>query len=169
MLWLMTQKRLTLLSLIATLSVLVVAPLAADARNHTATTVRDGFYAGITPGSHDLVFLHVKHRRVCHLRFNLTLACHDSSTGADYGAAFSAGSAMPQGKKIPANGRLQINWTQNNGARDGRISSEIDFHRSRHLLASFSVISSGAIENCDSFAAIAMSRSPKTPPIPPGP
>jgi hypothetical protein len=151
----------------AAMSLLVIPPVAANARTHFVSIVRDGFYAGMDTGSGALAFFHVKHHRIYHLRFSLDLTCHNSSNGQDYPRNFSAGSSMPQGRLIPANGTLAIDWTQEDGGRRGHIGGDLTFHR--HLLASFSVQSNGGNEDCTGFSAILVQRAPHTPPVPHGP
>jgi hypothetical protein len=148
----------------AVISTLIVPPLAANASRHYVSIVRDGFYAGTDSGSGALAFFHVKHHRVYHLRFSLELSCHNSNTGQDYPRNFSAGSRMPQGRLIPANGTLSINWLQEDGGRRGHINSELTFHR--NWLASFSVLSGGGYEDCTGFSAVRLQRAHKTPPVP---
>ena len=155
-----------LLSIITAIGLLATVPLSAQAR-HVVWIVRDGFYAGMVSGSSELAFFHVKHHRVYHLRFSMNVSCHDSSTGQDYNVNFSAGPAMPQGRLIPANGTLRINWTETDSARRGQISAELTFHR--HFLASFSVLTDGSIEDCNGFSAVPLQRAHRTPPVPVGP
>ncbi len=160
----MRRSPIKLLAAVAVISLLIIPPLAANARSHTVSIVRDGFYAGIVATAGELAFFHIKHHRVYHLRFALVLTCHNSGTGQDEPRAFSAGSSMPQGERIPANGTLSINWIQEDGGRRGHISGELGFHR--HWLASFSVISSGGLETCTGFSAVPPHRAAKTPPVP---
>jgi hypothetical protein len=160
----MFRGRIKLLALMAATGVLISAPLAAHARGHTTWIVRDGFYAGMDSSSGDLAFFHVKNHRVYHLRFSLNLSCQDDTTGQQFTPNYSAGSAMPQGLKIPANGVLRIQWTQVDSARNGHITAELRFHR--HPLASFSVLSDGAVEDCNGFSAVLVQRAPRTPPVP---
>jgi hypothetical protein len=152
------------LAALTAISMLAMAPLTANARPHTISIVRDGFYAGVDSRSGALAFFHVKHHRVYHLRFSLELTCHNSDTHQDYARNFSAGSRMPQGRPIPANGTLTVNWLQEDGGRHGHINGELTFHS--HWLASFSVTSGGGFEDCTGFSAVLVRRASRTPPVP---
>jgi hypothetical protein len=158
------RARIRLLAATAVMSIPISTPLAANASTHFVSIVRDGFYAGVDSGSSALAFFHVRHHRIYHLRFSLELTCHNSNTGQDYPRTFSAGSRMPQGRLIPANGTLSVNWVQQDGGRRGHINGELTFHR--HWLASFSVTSGGGFEDCTGLSAVLLQRAHKTPPIP---
>jgi hypothetical protein len=146
----------------AATSVLILSPLAAS-----ASVVRDGFYVGTDSDADAPAYFHVKHDRVYHLRFTLTLSCHNSSTGNNYPRYFTAGSAMPQGRSIPANGTFSIDWSQEDGGRHGRIHGELGFHR--HGRARFSVTSTGGLEHCTGSSAVPLTRASRTPPVPSAP
>ncbi len=163
----MLRARFRLLAVVTAIGLMTTSTVAAQASRHFTSIVRDGFYAGIDSGSGDLAFFHVKHHRVYHLRFSMSLTCHNSATGQDYDRNFSAGSAMPQGRLIPANGTLTIHWNQQDSGRDGHITGELTFHR--HFLASFSVLSGGGLEDCNGFSAVLMQRAHRTPPVPTAP
>ena len=158
----MSRIRTLLLALLTAAGLLTAVPLGAQARGHTHWIVADGFYAGMDSNG-DLAFFHVKHRRVYHLRFSLTLACHDSA-GPDTSPNFSAGSAMPQGRLIPSNGILRLSWIEEDSARDGHIRAVISFRT--HPYASFAVDSSGTIETCSGDSAVDVQRARATPPVP---
>ena len=87
----------------AILGALTTAPGPARASRRYVAIVRDGFYAGMDAHS-ELVYFHVAHHRVYHLRFSLTLGCHNTDTHEDYPRTFDAGHVMPQGRVIPRNG-----------------------------------------------------------------
>ena len=156
--------RKKLLVLAATLATIAVVPLGAHARGPTHWIVRDGFYAGMDAGSGELAFFHVRHHRVYHLRFSLNLTCHDDTTGQDNSYNFSAGDEMPQGRLIPADGVLTINWTETDSARDGHINAELRFHR--RPVASFYVTSASSVESCNGLSAVYVHRSRARVPVP---
>jgi len=155
-----------LIALLLTGSVLATAGAAGGS---TTWIVRDGFYAGIeqSSGGVEFAYFHVKNRRIYHLRFALNLNCHNTNTGDDYPRTFDAGPHMPQGRLIPANGDLWIDWSERGGGREGRITGELSFRH--HLLASFSVTADGGCEDCEGFSAVLLQRSPRTPPLPRNP
>jgi hypothetical protein len=161
------KHRVGLLMLITAVGLLATAPLTAHARGRTTWIVRDGFYAGMSSGPGALTFFHVKNHRVYHLRFSLNLTCHDSTTGQDTTVNYSAGSAMPQGLQIPADGVLWIRWSQEDSGRMGHITADLRFHH--RPLASFSVLSAGGVETCNGFSAVSVHRAPRTPPVPSAP
>lgn len=140
---------------------------AAVASGNPVWIVRDGFYAGLHQGSFGFAYFYVQGHRIYHLRFALNLNCHNTNTGEDYPRTFDAGPRMPQGRLIPANGIVTIDWSEHGGGRDGNITAELSFHR--HPLASFSVIADGGYEECEGFSAIVLQRAPRTPPRPPNP
>lgn len=140
---------------------------AAVASGSTVWIVRDGFYAGLHQGSFGLAYFYVHDHRIDHLRFALNLNCHNTDTGQDYPRTFDAGPRMPQGRLVPANGIVDIDWSERGGGREGRISAELSFHS--HPLASFSVVADGGYEDCEGFSAIVLQRSPRTPPLPTNP
>jgi hypothetical protein len=108
------------------------------------------------------VCFYVSHGRICHLRFGTDLDC--TSSGVASNPNFNAGPAMPQGRAIPANGIVSIDWTESGAGRVGHINAELAFtHRPN---ASFSVTSHSDVESCDGFADIRIQRAAVTPPRP---
>jgi hypothetical protein len=149
-----------LVTVLATCACLLTPSALAAGR--TVWIVRDGFYAGMDSSAGKLVYFYVSHRRVYHLRFSMELDC--TSPGVTSNPIFTAGEAMPQGRRIPPSGIVSIDWIEHGAGRTGHINAELAF--TRHPNASFSVTSHGDPESCDGFADIPIQRAAVTPPRP---
>jgi len=126
-------------------------------------------YAGLA-GDNTYAMFWIKHRRVYHLRFSAMLQCYDIASHEEYPREFDAGKNMPQGREIPRNGRLVVDFVETEAGREGHIRATISL---RHAgLAEFSIdaphVGEG-LEDCTGFQAIRIKRSPHNIPIPAGP
>lgn len=127
-----SRKRETLSVLAALLLGLGVSLLAvsrdADARpaHNTVAVVPDGTYGGLDRGSGEYVLFKVRNRRVRNLAFNTKILCQASDSTATEPRFFSAAHA-PQGKLIPRNGVLHLEWQEQGDGRHGNIGVTLHF------------------------------------------
>ena len=98
----------------------------ADARTATGTVVPDGTYGGLESGSGEYVLFKVRNRRVYKLAFNTRIFCQASDSPTTETRFFSAVHA-PQGKLIPRNGRLHLEWQEEGDGRYGNIGVTLKF------------------------------------------
>lgn len=144
----------------AAASAAVAAP--ASARPGTTTIVRDGRY-GAGPGLDGrYTFFTVRDRRVYDLHFNLPMIC---TTAEGNFQRFFDGGRAPAGRRIPAGGRLRLEWTVFSNGRLGLVHATIDFARTPDI-ARFDVIAPDPRrdEDCDGAAAMEFARQSRRPP-----
>ena len=104
---------------------LLAASHDADARPATAV-VPDGTYGGLDRGSGEYVVFKVRDRKVRNLAFNTKILCQASDSTVTEPRFFSAAHA-PQGKLIPRNGRLHLEWQEQGDGRNGNIGVTLHF------------------------------------------
>jgi hypothetical protein len=107
---------------------LVAVNADADARpaGTTGAVVPDGTYGGLDRASGEYVLFKVRNRRVRDLAFNTKILCQASDSTATEPRFFSAAHA-PQGKLIPRNGRLHLEWQEQGDGRHGNIGVTLHF------------------------------------------
>jgi hypothetical protein len=99
----------------------------ADARpTSTGAVVPDGTYGGLDRASGEYVIFKVRNRRVRDLAFNTKILCQASDSPTTEPRFFSAAHA-PQGKVIPRNGRLHLEWQERGDGRQGNIGVTLKF------------------------------------------
>jgi len=108
----------------------------------------------------------VRNRRVRNLNFNIQITCQASDSPSSEQRFFSAGADAPQGRKIPNNGKLILNWQERAGGRLGQVHVELKF--SVRDVANFAVIvpeertpdigPDDALESCDGVSALRFNR-----------
>jgi len=112
----------------AALLVVLIAAVAlvpgAGARQPTAV-IPDGTYGTLGPRGEYVVFT-VRNRKVRNLNFNMQITCQAPDSPSEQ-RFFSAGPDAPQGRTIPANGRLILNWQEDGGGRYGQVHVEFKF------------------------------------------
>lgn len=129
-----SRKRETLSVLAVLLLGLGVSLLAvghdADARPtqpaQVGTVVPDGTYGGLDRASGEYVLFKVRNRRVRGLAFNTKILCQASDAITPETRFFSAAHA-PQGKLIPRNSRLHLEWQEQGDGRNGNIGVTLHF------------------------------------------
>jgi hypothetical protein len=127
------SRKREILSVLAVLVLgLAVSLLAANrdadaqpARN-TGAVVPDGTYGGLERGSGEYVVFKVRNRRVRDLAFNTKILCQASDSTTAEPRFFSAAHG-PQGKAIPRNGRLHLEWQERGDGRQGNIGVTLRF------------------------------------------
>ena len=127
------SRKRQLLSVLAVLVLglgasLFAADRDADARpaGGTGTVVPDGTYGGLDRASGEYVLFKVRNRRVRDLAFNTKILCQASDSTTTEPRFFSAVHA-PQGKLIPRNGRLHLEWQEQGDGRNGNIGVTLHF------------------------------------------
>jgi hypothetical protein len=100
----------------------------ADARpaHNVGTVVPDGTYGGLDRGSGEYVIFKVRNRRVRDLAFNTKILCQASDSSTTEPRFFSAAHA-PQGRLIPRNGKLHLEWQEQGDGRHGNIGVTLHF------------------------------------------
>jgi hypothetical protein len=126
--------------------------------------VPDGTY-GVLGARGEYVIFKVRNRKVRDLAFNIQITCQASDAPTSEQRFFSAGAEAPQGRTIPANGKLILNWQEDGGGRYGQVHVELKF--GVRDVANFGVIvpedRSGAApddarESCDGVSALRFQR-----------
>jgi hypothetical protein len=100
----------------------------ADARpaGNVGAVVPDGTYGGLDRGSGEYVLFKVRNRRVRDLAFNTKILCQASDSPTSEPRFFSAVHA-PDGKAIPRNGILHLEWQERGDGRQGNIGVTLHF------------------------------------------
>jgi hypothetical protein len=173
------SRRRQLLSVLAVLVLglgasLLAADRDADARpvQNTGAVVPDGTYGGLDRGSGEYVVFKVRNRRVRDLAFNTKILCQASDSTTAEPRFFSAAHA-PQGKTIPRNGRLHLEWQEEGDGRQGNIG--VTLHFGTRDFADLSVIVpedpreyevGEAKESCDGGGIVNFRRGFEVPALP---
>jgi len=95
-------------------------------RRPATAVVPNGSYGVLGPRGEYVVFT-VRNRKVRDLNFNLQITCQASDEPTSEQRYFGAGAEAPQGRTIPANGKLVLNWSERAEGRYGHVSAEIKF------------------------------------------
>lgn len=145
-----------LVALVAT----VAAASSASARPATTAVVPNGTYGVLGPRGEYVVFT-VRNRKVRDLNFNIQITCQASDSPISEQRFFSGGADAPQGRTIPASGKLILNWQERAGGRLGQVHVELKF--GVRDVANFAVIvpeepgpeavPGEALESCDGVSA----------------
>jgi hypothetical protein len=125
------SRKRQLLSVLAVLLLglgasLLAAGHDADARPAPGAVVPDGTYGGLDRGSGEYVLFKVRNRKVRDLAFNTKILCQASDSPTAEPRFFSAVHA-PQGKTIPRNGVLHLEWQERGDGRQGNIGVTLRF------------------------------------------
>lgn len=88
--------------------------------------VPNGTYGVLGPRGEYVVFT-VRNRKVRDLNFNMQITCQASDEPTSEQRYFGAGAEAPQGRTIPASGKLVLNWSERAEGRYGQVSAEIKF------------------------------------------
>ena len=127
------SRKRQLLSVLAVLALglgasLIAAGHDADARPapNAGAVVPDGTYGGLDRGSGEYVLFKVRNRKVRNLAFNTKILCQASDSPTTEPRFFSAVHA-PQGRTIPRNGVLHLEWQEEGEGRKGNIGVTLHF------------------------------------------
>jgi hypothetical protein len=168
------QKRaLAALAVIAALIAAALATSGAAARPTTTAVIPNGTY-GVLGSRGDYVVFTVRNRRVRNLNFNIQITCQASDSPISEQRFFSAGAEAPQGRLIPSNGKLILNWQERGDGRLGQVHVELKF--GVRDVANFGVIvpeertpetgPEDALESCDGVDSLRFHRGFELPPLP---
>jgi hypothetical protein len=171
------SRKRQLLSVLAVLVLglgasLLAADRDADARPAPGAVVPDGTYGGLDRGSGEYVLFKVRNRRVRDLAFNTKILCQASDSTTAEPRFFSAVHA-PQGRTIPRNGRLHLEWQERGDGRQGNIG--VTLHFGTRDFADLSVIVpeepgeyevGEAKESCDGGGLVNFRRGFEVPALP---
>jgi len=149
-----------------------------SARPANATAViPNGSYGVYKPARGEYVYFTVRNRRVRDLEFQIQVICQASDSPIAEPRFFSAGARAPQGRPIPANGKLQLQWQERGNGRFGNIGAELRF--GARDIANFGVVvpeeqgvpaeAEEAKESCDGVGAMRFHRGFELPPMAPLP
>lgn len=153
-------------------------PAHAAARPSQSTSViPNGSYGVYKPARGEYVYFTVRNRRVRNLEFNIQVTCQASDSPNAEQRFFSAGARAPQGRLVPANGKLQLQWQERGNGRLGNIGVELKF--GARDIANIGVVvpeeqgpeaaPEEAKESCDGVGALRFRRGFELPPMAPLP
>jgi len=108
---------------------LVAAGVSSARPAHRSPTavVPDGSYGVNLPARGEYVVFTVRNRKVRDLNLQIQITCQASDSPNAEQRFFTAGAVAPQGRTIPANGRLILNWQERGNGRLGRVHVELKF------------------------------------------
>lgn len=142
-------------------------------RPRITAVVPDGTYGALGRRGEYVVFT-VRNRRVRDLNFNMQVICQASDSPTPEPRFFGAGAQAPQGRAIPANGKLTLKWQERGDGRLGQISVELKF--GARDVANFAVIvpeepgpeaePEEAKESCDGASSLRFHRGFELAPVP---
>jgi hypothetical protein len=157
--------------LVALVATVALVPTANASR--TTAVVPDGTYGVQGPRGEYVVFV-VRDRKVRDLNFNIQITCQASDSPVSEQRFFSAGAEAPQGRRIPASGKLILNWQERGNGRRGQVHVELKF--GVRDVANFGVIvpeepspepvPGEALESCDGASALRFHRGFELTPLP---
>ena len=145
---------------------------ARPAQRPATAVVPDGTY-GVLGTRGEYVVFTVRNRKVRDLNFNLQITCQASDEPRSEQRFFGAGAQAPQGRTIPANGKLVLNWQERAEGRYGQVSAEIKFGVRDVFNASvivpedrFAAGPEDALEMCDGVTSLRFHRGFELAPLP---
>jgi hypothetical protein len=157
--------------LVALVAATALAP-SAGARRTTAV-IPNGTSGVQGPRGEYVVFV-VRDRKVRDLNFNIQVTCQASDSPISEQRFFTAGVEAPQGRRIPDNGKLILNWQERGNGRLGQVHVELKF--GVRDVANFGVIvpeepgpepvPDEALESCDGVSALRFHRGFELTPLP---
>src|ERR1700742_2040633 len=98
----------------------------ASARPSTAV-IPNGSYGAYNASRGEYVVFTVRNRRVRDLNFQIQITCQAADEPNSEQRFFTAGAEPPQGRLIPASGKLILNWQERGNGRLGNINVELKF------------------------------------------
>jgi hypothetical protein len=142
------------------------------------TVVPDGSYGVDRPARGEYIVFTVRNRKVRDLNLQIQVTCQASDTPYSEQRFFTAGAVAPQGRTVPANGKLILNWQERGNGRLGQVHVELRFF-GPHDLANIGVIvpeepgpeaePEEAKESCDGVGALPFRRGFELRNLPPAP
>jgi len=141
----------------------------------TTAVIPNGSYGAINAARGEYVVFTVRNRRVRDLEFQIQITCQASDAPNSEQRFFTGGAVAPQGRVIPANGKLILNWQERGNGRLGNVNAELKF--GVRDVANFAVIvpeepgpeavPDEAKESCDGVGSLRFRRGFELPPMPP--
>jgi len=141
----------------------------------TTAVIPNGSYGAINAAQGEYVVFTVRNRRVRDLEFQIQITCQASDAPNSEQRFFTGGAVAPQGRVIPANGKLILNWQERGNGRLGNVNAELKF--GVRDVANFAVIvpeepgpeavPDEAKESCDGVGSLRFHRGFELPPMPP--
>jgi hypothetical protein len=149
----------------AGLAVAFIPAGSVDARPaNPSAVIPDGTY-GVLGARGEYVVFTVRNRRVRDLNFNMQITCQASDEPTSEQRYFGAGARAPQGRRIPANGKLVLNWYERAEGRYGQVSTELKFGVRDVFNASvivpeerFAAGPEDTLESCDGVSSLRFHR-----------
>ena len=158
--------------LVALIAAVALTPTA-GARPAPTAVIPNGTYGVLGPRGEYVVFV-VRDRKVSKLNFNIQITCQASDSPTSEQRFFSAGAEAPEGRRIPASGKLILNWRERGDGRLGQVHVELKF--GVRDVANFGVIvpeepgpepvPGEALESCSGASALRFHRGFEAPPLP---
>jgi hypothetical protein len=153
------------------------ADAAARPAQQTTSVIPNGSYGVYKPARGEYVYFTVRNRRVRNLELQIQIICQASDSPTAEPRFFTAGAEAPEGRLIPGNGKLILNWQERGNGRLGRVHVELKF--GVRDIANVGVIvpeeilpsdlPDDAHESCDGVGALRFNRGFELPPMPPLP
>jgi hypothetical protein len=149
-----------------------------SARPTSGTAViPNGSYGVNKPARGEYVSFTVHNRRVRDLELQIQIICQASDSPTSEPRFFTAGAEAPEGRLVPSNGKLILNWQERGNGRLGRVHVELKF--GVRDIANVGVIvpeepgapaeAEEAKESCDGVGALRFHRGFELPPMAPLP
>lgn len=161
------RRGLPLIALLVGLIAAVALVPGASARPTYTAVVPDGSYGIDRPARGEYIVFTVRNRKVRDVNLQIQVTCQASDTPYSEQRFFTAGAVAPQGRTIPPNGKLIMNWQERGNGRLGRVHVELRFF-GPHDLANIAVIvpeeqgpeaePDEAKESCDGVGALPFNR-----------
>lgn len=133
-------------------------------RASTTAVVPNGTYGTLGPRGEYVVFT-VRNRKVRDLNFNMQITCQASDEPNSEQRFFGGGAQAPQGRTIPANGKLVLNWYERAEGRYGQVAVELKFGVRDVFNASvivpedrFAAGPEDTLESCDGVSSLRFHR-----------
>jgi hypothetical protein len=133
-------------------------------RPTTTAVVPNGTY-GVLGTRGEYVVFTVRNRKLRDLHFNMQITCQASDAPSSEQRFFGGGAEAPQGRTIPANGKLVLNWQERAEGRYGQVSVEFKFGVRDVFNAAvivpeerFAAGPEDALESCDGVSSLRFHR-----------
>ncbi len=143
----------------------------------SGTVIPNGTYGVHKPARGEYVYFTVRNRRVRDLELQIQIICQASDSPTAEPRFFTAGAEAPEGRLVPSNGKLILNWQERGNGRLGRVHVELKF--GVRDIANVGVIvpeepgapaeAEEAKESCDGVGALRFHRGFELPPMAPLP
>ena len=154
---------------------LAIAGSSSARPSSTTAVIPDGSYGVNKPARGEYVSFTVRNRRVRNLELQIQIICQASDSPTSEPRFFTAGAEAPEGRLVPNNGKLILNWRERGNGRLGQVHVELKF--GVRDIANVGVIvpeeilpsdlPDDAHESCDGVGALRFHRGFELPPMAP--